>query len=178
MLLSNRLSFVEDPESLSARSWDRFMIGSRRRKPGLWRLHDSAMSGRSAENDSSLHQPRSFVAQRHSREAPAECEVTAGEMEEGVGLKAVSQLLWPDRDREVPGFPVKFVGVDKLHAAFLKESRTRGRCLVPRTGNPGVWFSLEENHERAYHFGLHRLRNCPGVVTFICGVPGFPAARH
>jgi hypothetical protein len=52
----------------------------------------------------------------------------------------------------VPGFPVKFVGVDKLHAAFLNESRTRGRCLVSRTGNPGVWFSLEENHEKAYHF--------------------------
>jgi hypothetical protein len=62
-------------------------------------------------------------------------------------IKAVSQLLWPDKDREVPGFPVKLVGVDKLHAAFLNESRTRGRCLVPRTGNPGVWFSLGENHE-------------------------------
>ena len=37
-----------------------------------------------------------------------------------------------------PGFPVKFVGVDELHAAFLNESRTRGRCLVPRTGNLGI----------------------------------------
>jgi hypothetical protein len=27
------------------------------------------------------------------------------------------------------GFPVKFIGVDKFHAAFLKESRTRGRFL-------------------------------------------------
>src|SRR6204780_5621757 len=27
-----------------------------------------------------------------------------------------------------PGFPVKFVGVDELHAAFLNESRTRGCC--------------------------------------------------
>jgi hypothetical protein len=35
------------------------------------------------------------------------------------------------------GFPVKFIGVDKFHAAFLKESRTRGRFLGPRTGNPG-----------------------------------------
>ena len=26
-----------------------------------------------------------------------------------------------------PGFPVKLVGVDTLHAAFLNESRTRGR---------------------------------------------------
>jgi hypothetical protein len=39
------------------------------------------------------------------------------------GSKAVSQLLWPDKDRE-------------------------------------VWFSLEENHEMAYPFGLHQLRNC------------------
>jgi hypothetical protein len=36
-----------------------------------------------------------------------------------------------------PGFPVEFVGVDELDAAFLNESRTRGRCLVPRTGNAG-----------------------------------------
>jgi hypothetical protein len=36
-----------------------------------------------------------------------------------------------------PGFPVKFVGVDEFHAAFLNESRTRRRCLVSRTGNPG-----------------------------------------
>jgi hypothetical protein len=36
-----------------------------------------------------------------------------------------------------PGFPVKSGGVDKLHAAFLNESRTRGRLLSPRTGNPG-----------------------------------------
>jgi hypothetical protein len=32
--------------------------------------------------------------------------------------------------RPFPGFPVEFVGVDELHAAFLNESRTRGRCLV------------------------------------------------
>jgi anti-sigma B factor antagonist len=36
-----------------------------------------------------------------------------------------------------PGFPVKSVDVDELHAAFLNESRTRGRCLVPRIGNSG-----------------------------------------
>jgi hypothetical protein len=36
-----------------------------------------------------------------------------------------------------PGFPAEFVGVDALDAAFLNESRTRGRGLVPRTGNPG-----------------------------------------
>ena len=28
--------------------------------------------------------------------------------------------------------------VDELHAAFRNESRTRGCCLVPRTGNPGI----------------------------------------
>ena len=30
-----------------------------------------------------------------------------------------------------PGFPAKFGGIDALHAAFLNESRTRGRLLVP-----------------------------------------------
>jgi hypothetical protein len=34
-----------------------------------------------------------------------------------------------------PGFPVNCV--DELHPAFLNESRTRGRCLVPRTGKSG-----------------------------------------
>jgi hypothetical protein len=29
-----------------------------------------------------------------------------------------------------PGFPVKCVGVDELYAAFLIESRTRGRRLI------------------------------------------------
>jgi hypothetical protein len=43
-----------------------------------------------------------------------------------------------------PGFPAKFVGVDELHAAFLDESRTRGRCLVPRTGNPGISLAFRE----------------------------------
>ena len=38
-------------------------------------------------------------------------------------FRAVSQLLWPDKDRE-------------------------------------VWFSLGENHEKVYRFGLHQLRNC------------------
>jgi hypothetical protein len=48
------------------------------------------------------------------------------------------------------GFPVKLGDVDELHAAFLDESRTRWRCLVPRTGNPGIslvfremWDSIE-----------------------------------
>src|ERR1700684_2823828 len=36
-----------------------------------------------------------------------------------------------------PGFPVDIVGVGKLHAAFLNESRTRGRWWRPVAGNPG-----------------------------------------
>ena len=43
-----------------------------------------------------------------------------------------------------PGFPVKSVGVDELHAAFLNESRTRGRRLVPRTENPGISLVFRE----------------------------------
>jgi hypothetical protein len=39
---------------------------------------------------------------------------------------------------------VKFVGVDELHAAFLDESRTRGRCFVLRTGNPGISLVFRE----------------------------------
>ena len=42
-------------------------------------------------------------------------------------IKAVSQLLWPDKDRE-------------------------------------EWFSLGENHEKAYRFGVHQLRNCFGEL--------------
>ncbi len=42
------------------------------------------------------------------------------------------------RKGDTPGFPVKFGGDDPLHAAFLDESRTRGRSLGLRTGNPGT----------------------------------------
>src|ERR1700733_667932 len=38
----------------------------------------------------------------------------------------------------VPGFPVKLDGVGEHQAAFLDESRTRGRLLAPRTGNSGL----------------------------------------
>jgi len=37
-----------------------------------------------------------------------------------------------------PGFPVKLIGIDALHPAFLNESRTRGSRLGTRTGNPGL----------------------------------------
>jgi hypothetical protein len=43
-----------------------------------------------------------------------------------------------------PGFPVKFGGVDEPHAAFLNESRTRGRLLGPCTGNPGISLVFRE----------------------------------
>jgi hypothetical protein len=39
---------------------------------------------------------------------------------------------------------VKCDGVDALHAAFLNESRTRGRILGPRTGNPGISLVFRE----------------------------------
>jgi hypothetical protein len=39
---------------------------------------------------------------------------------------------------------VKLDGVDELHAAFLNESRTRGRFLGPRTGNPGISLVFRE----------------------------------
>jgi hypothetical protein len=44
-----------------------------------------------------------------------------------------------------PGFPVKVGGVDELHAAFRKESRTRGCWIEPRTGNPGQGNILTQN---------------------------------
>jgi hypothetical protein len=36
-----------------------------------------------------------------------------------------------------PRFPVDLTGVGELHAAFLDESRTRGRWWDPETGNLG-----------------------------------------
>ena len=36
-----------------------------------------------------------------------------------------------------PGFPVELGGIGELHAAFLTESRTRGRWLVPRSRKSG-----------------------------------------
>src|ERR1700690_981561 len=62
-------------------------------------------------------------------------------------LRTQPDRLWfPNQGRvpHTPGFPVKLAGVDELHAAFLNESRTRGRCLVPRTGNPGISLVFRE----------------------------------
>ena len=60
------------------------------------------------------------------------------------------RLWFPHQGRvpHTPGFPVKSVGVDKLHAAFLNESRTRGRRLGPRTGNPGNGFAVGDERSR------------------------------
>jgi hypothetical protein len=57
-----------------------------------------------------------------------------------------SESRFPSQGRvpHTPGFPVKLVGVDELHAAFLNESRTRGRWLGPRTGNPGISLVFRE----------------------------------
>jgi hypothetical protein len=52
-----------------------------------------------------------------------------------------------------PGFPVKFIGVDALHAAFLNESRARGRLArischaAPE--KPRVRLSLKERRMRS-----------------------------
>jgi hypothetical protein len=43
-----------------------------------------------------------------------------------------------------PGFPVRLGEVGELHAAFLDESRTRGRWLEQRTGNPGISLVFRE----------------------------------
>ncbi len=42
------------------------------------------------------------------------------------------------RRNDTPGFPEKFGGDDTHPAAFPRESRTRGRKVGPRTGNPGT----------------------------------------
>src|ERR1700677_3912031 len=54
------------------------------------------------------------------------------------------------------GFPVKLVGVDAVHAAFLDESRTRGRLLGPRTGKSGHLARFSRD------VGFH----CPVLATF------------
>jgi len=49
--------------------------------------------------------------------------------------------------RRFPGFPVEFVCVDELHAAFLNESRTPCGRLVPNKGKPGLG-RLEKKKEK------------------------------
>jgi hypothetical protein len=64
---------------------------------------------------------------------------------------------------------VKFVAVDELHAAFLNESRTRGRGLVPRTGNPGISLVFREMWDStalSLWLSIH-----PHLAVKICGIP-------
>jgi hypothetical protein len=72
-------------------------------------------------------------------------------------------LLYPKPDLQgfskcdrgaMPGFPVQLGGA--LHAAFLKESRTRGRVQWQGTGNPGrpIVFGPGNLGTRPIPFGL------------------------
>ena len=47
-------------------------------------------------------------------------------------------LSFPDDGCLTSRIPVKLVGVDELHAAFLMKAAHRTIILVPRTGNPGI----------------------------------------
>ena len=53
-----------------------------------------------------------------------------------------------------PGFPVELVGVDELHAAFLNESRTRGRIQRSVQEIRGCHYCLQ-----LLQFGLLLLKN-------------------
>jgi hypothetical protein len=50
-------------------------------------------------------------------------------------VRAFETIHFPPR---YPGFPVEVGGVDKLHAAFLNESRTRCRRLAQRSRKSGT----------------------------------------
>jgi len=88
-----------------------------------------------------------FVIPRSEAEGPA------------VSLSGVANVPWANRlwgsvspstgrpGAPHPGFPVKLVGVDELHAAFLNESRTRRPRWVPRTGNSGISLVFREMWE-------------------------------
>jgi hypothetical protein len=84
-----------------------------------------------------------------------------------------------------PGFPVNVDGVGKLHTAFLNESRTRGRCLGPRTGNPGISLVFREIWDTAdLNCSSHRVREVevqvgplrPVHFRSLCSI--LPFARH
>jgi hypothetical protein len=68
---------------------------------------------------------------------------------------------------------VKFGGVDELYAAFLNESRTLGRRLVPRTGNPGISLFLRDvgNEAGLDHSALDAGREFRGKT---CQLPTSP----
>jgi hypothetical protein len=58
------------------------------------------------------------------------CELTRGAFVWGIGAQQILPLRFP-------GLPVEFTCVGKLHAAFLRESRIRGRWRVPRSRKSG-----------------------------------------
>jgi len=71
---------------------------------------------------------------------------------------------------------VKFGGFDEFHAAFLNESRTSGRILVPRTENPGIslvfremWDSTAVNPSFPVSNSIEETGRVPQVRQ---GVPG------
>jgi hypothetical protein len=87
----------------------------------------------------------------HGEEWDSQAVATIGSgkvLEQFEDTRAVSQLLWPDKDRE-------------------------------------VWFSLKENHEKAYGSGLHQLRNSfnpaewglPSTNEDFCGLDYKPVIR-
>ena len=53
-------------------------------------------------------------------------------------------LSFPDDGCLTSRIPVKLVGVDELHAAFLMKAAHRTIILVPRTGNPGISLVFRE----------------------------------
>jgi hypothetical protein len=79
--------------------------------------------------------------------------------------RAVSQLLWPDKDREVwfslgenhekvdrfPDFLLRSLGGEQLCATFFAESRMRFGGPPTSTGNPGSFYiNCETAHARRF----------------------------
>jgi hypothetical protein len=81
-----------------------------------------------------------------------------GETKPG-GSSPTTHLLVPKVKLQVPplrypGFPVELNGVGELHAAFLTESRTRGRWLVPRSRKFGYAPVGMTNLRAMTHLGM------------------------
>jgi hypothetical protein len=51
-----------------------------------------------------------------------------------------------------PEFPVELLGVDELHAAFLKGKPHTLPSVAPRAGNPGTW--AEEEGAKPHHCSM------------------------
>jgi hypothetical protein len=65
------------------------------------------------------------------------CVLSALCAHKGLMVEKWSAFLGSVKTIVGPGFPIDSVGVGELHAAFLNESRTRGRWWRPVAGNPG-----------------------------------------